>query len=127
PKLILMNSLTSWDPWRENTGEVKGCVANALGGAFIYDVQQYNTFLWTKEDKHEGLYNQYYKMEDPRGEERPIMNLESFTFAFDCEQLQLILRNGVNVAVQTKYGNGYPTEIKVNFANNTMTINGVKV
>jgi len=127
PKLILMNSLSSWDPWREGTGEVKGCIANALGGAFVYDVQQYNTFLWTKEDKYEGLYSQYYKIDDPRGEERPLLNLESFTFAFDCEQLALVMQNGVNVAVETEYGNGYPTEIRVDFRNNTMTLNGVKV
>ena len=127
PKLIMMMTPMNWSPQLSDTGEIKVCPGNALGTPFAYPVKQYNRFLWTKEDEPNSLYDAWYKIEDPRGEDRPILNLESFTFAFNCEQLQLVMKNGVNVSVSTMYGKGYPTEIRINFANNTMTLNGIKV
>ena len=76
---------------------------------------------------YEGLYSQYYKYENPRGGEREMIIMQPFTFGFTCEQLQMVLKYGVNLAVLTKYGYGIPQGIEIDFAATTMTINGIKV
>lgn len=128
PKLILLNKADdSFDPWRQKTGEKAECKALCIQGKLDYDIYEYNTFLWTREDTFEGLYRTYYSMEDPRGGEREMINLQPFTFAFDCEQLKMVMKYGVNLAVKTRYGFGIPERISINFENNTMTVTGVKI
>ena len=130
PKLILLNKADdTFDVWKQKTGENRRCrfLCSAPIDDIDYDIYEYNTFLWAKEDTHEGIYNTYYKMDDPRGGEREMINLKPFTFAFNCEQLKMAMHYGVSLAIKTKYGYGIPERISINFSNNTMTVTGVKI
>ena len=130
PKLILLNKAdNTFDVWKQKTGEERRCrfLCTAPIDDITYDVHEYNTFLWVNENTYEGLYNQYYKYENPRGGEREMIIMQPFTFGFTCEQLQMVLKYGVNLAVLTKYGYGIPQGIEIDFAATTMTINGVRI
>lgn len=130
PKLILLNKAdNTFDVWKQKTGENRRCrfLCTAPIDDINYDIYEYNTFLWTNENTPEGLYQQFYKYENPRGEHREIIHLQPFTFAFSCEQLQMVLKYGVNLVVQTKYGYGIPQSIDIDFQATTMTINGVRI
>jgi len=131
PKLIMLwQANNDFDVWKEKTGEENSCsppCGGGGGGQLKYDVFEYNRFLWVNENTYEGLYNTYYKIDDPRGGERELINLLPFTFAFDCDQLKMAMEYGVNLAVKTRYGYGTPTGISMNFDNNTMTVKGVKI
>ncbi len=85
----------------------------------------YNWPLYFKNDFQEPELIQELHTDDFPTNVSKCMELESFTFRFNCDQVNLVINNGLNVFLVSPFGSGRPEEININWQEQTITTKSV--
>jgi len=130
---ILMNQHTAfnykfliYDPSSGTDGEVKRYFDNTYtGGPVEGDPdQRYNYPFWFREGRTGNLYTRFHYIDDPRLPGSTNFDF-SFEFKFNCDHLSSFdFGKTVRLIKGGVYVNGIIDEIKIDFTNRTMTVNG---
>lgn len=138
-KAMLLNNhcgfnykLLIWDGVNKEFSTVRNNYSDSFcGGAVIVDGQvvdpddRFNYPFWFKENNANNLYSLFHYIDDPRNPTATQFNF-NFTFQFDCSDLNAfdwsktvrLPKNGSIVFGRVK-------EVKINFINRTMSVQGI--
>jgi hypothetical protein len=138
-KAMLLNNhcgfnykLLIWDGVDRNLATVKNNYSDSFtGGSVLVDGvnvdpdDRFNYPYWFKENNTNNLYSLFHYIDDPRNPSATQFNF-NFTFQFDCSDLNAfdwsktvrLPKNGSIVFGRVK-------EVKINFINRTMSVNGI--
>jgi hypothetical protein len=124
--------LLIWDGDDLEFGTVKNNYSDAftggpvfVDGANVDPDDRFNYPFWFKENNLNNLYSLFHYIDDPRNPSSTQFNF-NFTFQFNCSDLSSfdwsktirLPKNGTIV-------NGRVKEVKINFINRTMSVNGI--
>lgn len=89
---------------------------------------QFNYPMFMTEGDSESLYENFWKITDPRETPAQPYQLEDFKFCGTCDQIRAVRENGIDILVETnRLGSGTPSEIVIDFDKHTITVKGTKL
>ena len=73
------------------------------------------------------LYQNFWFISDPNQTNVLPYELDSFTFAATCEEINTVKREGIDLIIETRLGDARAESITINYLNGTITLEGVQI
>jgi len=73
------------------------------------------------------LYQNFWFISNPNETNVLPFELDSFTFAATCEEMDTVKREGIDLIIETRLGDARAESISINYTNGTITLEGVQI